>query len=247
MTEHSEYVVYVDESGDHGLSSMDPNYPMFVLAFCVFEKLEYARKVTPALQEFKFQHFGHDMIVLHERDIRKAEGVFNILLNADRRNQFMQDLNDIMVAAPMTVIAAAIHKDRFRKKHGADGHDLYHVAVTAGLQGLHRYLSERTTSECRTHVVFESRGKKEDDELELEFRRVCDGANSMSERLPFEIILANKQINSCGLQLADLVARPIGRKLLIPDQPNRAWDILESKVHANENEEIENEGLFVFP
>jgi hypothetical protein len=29
----SDYIVYVDESGDHGLVSVDPEYPVFVLAF----------------------------------------------------------------------------------------------------------------------------------------------------------------------------------------------------------------------
>ncbi len=40
----SSFVVYVDESGDHSLESVDPNYPVFVLAFCVFHKGHYAQK-----------------------------------------------------------------------------------------------------------------------------------------------------------------------------------------------------------
>lgn len=32
----SDYVVYVDESGDHSLASIDPDYPVFVLALCIF-------------------------------------------------------------------------------------------------------------------------------------------------------------------------------------------------------------------
>ena len=34
----SDYVVYVDESGDHSLERIDPDYPVFVLALCVFHK-----------------------------------------------------------------------------------------------------------------------------------------------------------------------------------------------------------------
>lgn len=34
--------MYVDESGDHSLQSIDDNYPMFVLAFCVFHKRHYS-------------------------------------------------------------------------------------------------------------------------------------------------------------------------------------------------------------
>ena len=29
---YSDYIVYVDESGDHGLKTIDENYPVFVLA-----------------------------------------------------------------------------------------------------------------------------------------------------------------------------------------------------------------------
>ena len=33
----SDYIVYVDESGDHSLTSINPQNPVFVLVFCVFE------------------------------------------------------------------------------------------------------------------------------------------------------------------------------------------------------------------
>ena len=36
MQQFSDFMVYVDESGDHSLTSIDKNYPIFVLAFCVF-------------------------------------------------------------------------------------------------------------------------------------------------------------------------------------------------------------------
>ena len=85
----SDYVVYVDESGDHGLASMDSTYPVFVLAFCVFEKSKYIHQITPQLQEFKFRYFGHDMVVLHEHEIRKPKGPFTILFDADVRERFM--------------------------------------------------------------------------------------------------------------------------------------------------------------
>jgi hypothetical protein len=36
----SRYIVFVDEAGDHG--PVSPEFPVFVLAFCIFDKLEYA-------------------------------------------------------------------------------------------------------------------------------------------------------------------------------------------------------------
>ncbi len=82
--EQSDYIVYVDESGDHGLAQPDPTYPIFVLAFCVFRKDHYCNSVVPSVQRLKFGHFGHDQIVLHEREIRKGTGNFAVLSTKEK-------------------------------------------------------------------------------------------------------------------------------------------------------------------
>lgn len=84
----------------------------------------------------------------------------------------------------------------------------------------------------KTHIVVECRGKSEDKELELAFRRVCDGKNRLKRPLPLEILFSDKKALSPGLQLADLVARPIGLRVLRPTQPNRAFDVLEKKFYC---------------
>jgi hypothetical protein len=61
----SDYVIYVDESGDHSLASIDADYPLFVLSFCIFRKADYMNVVVPKLQDFKFRWFGHDLVILH--------------------------------------------------------------------------------------------------------------------------------------------------------------------------------------
>ena len=61
--EFSEYLVFVDESGDHGLVSIDPMYPVFVLAFCIVRKEDYVVAITPAMQKFKLKYFGHEEVV----------------------------------------------------------------------------------------------------------------------------------------------------------------------------------------
>lgn len=62
-TEFSVYLVFVDESGDHGLETIDQGYPVFVLAFCIIKKTDYTGVLVPALQNFKFKHFGHNQII----------------------------------------------------------------------------------------------------------------------------------------------------------------------------------------
>lgn len=242
----SEHIVFVDESGDHSLESIDPQYPMFVLAFCVFRKEDYALQVCPSVIQFKCKHFGHDCIVLHEREIRKTQGAFRFLLDPARRVPFYDDLNTLVEEAPFTIIATAIRKDRLVDRYSSP-YNPYHLALGFGLERL-RHCLRWTAGEAITHVVAECRGAKEDAELELEFRRVCDGDNALNQRLPFEIVFLNKKGNSSGLQLADLVAHPIGRKLLKPAQPNRAYDILGAKLRKNPwTGQTEGWGLKVFP
>lgn len=84
--EHSDYIVSVDESGDHSLISIDEGYPVFVLSFCVFQKNHYSHAITPALRMLKFDTFGHDMVVLHEQDIRKKTGAFHQWVKKDVRS-----------------------------------------------------------------------------------------------------------------------------------------------------------------
>jgi len=59
--------------------------------------------------------------------------------------------------------------------------------------------------------------------------------------------MISKASNSTGLQIADLVARPVRIKVLRPDQADRAYDILAKKFRRNPAGEIKNWGLKVVP
>lgn len=250
-SKYSNYVVYVDESGDHGMESPDPTYPVFVLALCVFHKRHYCEKVVPALEKFKFNHFGHDLVVLHEHEIRKEKGAFTFFANRQHKNDFLSGLTSIIETCNFILISCAIDKLVLKAKGGISPNP-YHLALGFCLETLYEFLQEKNQDSVLTHVIVECRGKKEDNELELEFRRMCDGANRLNKPLPFDIVFADKKVNSSGLQLADLVARPIGLHVLRPAQANRAFDALKSKFYCSGGREkagtgFENWGLKVFP
>ena len=69
MPEFSDYLVYVDESGDHGLARMDPAYPMFVLAFCLVSKADYAGRICPDLSRLR-ELTGYEPTVSLEEGVR---------------------------------------------------------------------------------------------------------------------------------------------------------------------------------
>jgi len=243
---YSDYIIYADESGDHSLTSVDQQYPLFVLAVCIVSKRDYAELITPAVQELKFDFFGHDMVVLHEADIRKAREEFRVLLNANVRERFMTRLGALIEASPFTIISTVISKERLRQQYAVPDNP-YHLALTFCLERAHRYLAAVGQGDRITHAVFECRGKKEDAELELEFRRICDGANYGHQQFPFKIVMADKKVNSVGLQLADMVARPIGLHVLRPDQENRAYEILEPKIYRSAAGNVMGYGQKCFP
>ncbi len=246
MEDTSKYIVYVDESGDHGMISIDSGYPIFVLAFCIFKKTEYSNVLIPALQNFKFRHFGHDQVILHEVDIRRDRGDFTFLKTREKKEAFLSELSDIVNAIPFTLVTTVIRKERYKQRyHTLD--NPYHIALGFGLERVFYYLRANGGHEGKTHVIVEKRGKKEDAELELEFRRVCDGGNYEGTQLPFEIVFADKRSNSSGLQLADLVARPVGMKILRPEQQNRAYEIIEKKFYRNNSGYYQGCGLKCFP
>jgi len=223
--EFSDYIVYVDESGDHSLKSIDPEYPVFVLAFCIFHKTHYSEDVVSDLQKFKFKHFGHDSVVLHEHEIRKEKGDFSRLFkNKADKTRFLEELTSIINDNNFILTCCVIDKLRL-KKQGGSSDNPYHLALEFGLEKISHFLEEKGQHTLLTHIIVEQRGPKEDAELELEFRRLC----SATQQAPFDIKFVNKKANSAGLQLADLIARPVGRHILKPDQTNRAFEALKPK------------------
>ncbi len=239
------HVVFVDESGDHSLESINPEWPLFVLSFCVFPVEVYVREVTPAIRQLKFDFFGHDLVVLHEHDIRKKKGHF-ARLNKEAREAFLDRLTELIAGTDMTLIAVVIDKQRHAARYSRPIHP-YHLAMQFGLERVSAFLDQQVESDRDTWIICEARGPKEDAALELEFRRVCDGANRQQRKLPFQLLVADKKTNSEGLQLADLTARPAGLAVLRPDQPNRAWDVMKRKLYAGRHQCITGNGLKVFP
>lgn len=240
----SDFVIYLDESGDHSLQKVDKNYPIFVLTLCLFRKAQYISKVVPAFQKLKFKYFGHDMVVFHEREIRKSEGYFHILSKTPIRENFHRDLSGLIQEAPIRIISSTIDKRLISEKQIYNDNP-YNLALKNCLHLAHSFMAETKQDGRVTHLVCESRGRKEDKDLELSFRRICPGLDLFNE-LPFDIVFADKKVNSIGLQIADLTARPIGRNYLNDAEPNRAYEVLRQKFTITENGFVGGSGRGVF-
>lgn len=232
----SDYIVFADESGDHGLVTIDPQFPVFAPVFCVFEKRCYVDEAEPAFRRLKFKWFGHDAAVLHEREIRKQMPPFDFLRrDAETREAFMADVNAIMADAPFHAYVSVIDKEKLRQRY-AQPHNPYDIAMLFCLETLSNRLVADGQRGRVTHVLFEGRGRTEDAQLELEFLRVVANGRQWGwrsvdvARTPLKPVFAPKAANLAGHQLTDLIARPLALRALRPDQPNRAAELVANRV-----------------
>ncbi len=232
----SKYLVFVDEAGDHNLKKWDPDFPVFVLAFCIMEKGHYCDYVLPAINKLKLKYFNKTNIILHERDIRKQQECFSCLTDKTIQNEFMRDLTQIMINTQFTVISCVIDKPKFKAKYVKPSHP-YHLAAKMCFDRLAYFLQENDEQKYTT-VTFEARGASEDREL----KEALNNYNS-----DFEINIIPKSNNCVGLQFADLIARPIGRHIIKPEQVNRSYNIIKNKFRTDSNGDFIGRGLKIFP
>ena len=225
-TDFSEYIIFADESGDHGMTTINPENPVFVLAFCIFRKADYISIVKQVVAKLKIDFWGHDLVILHNHEIRKSAGEFVFLFNEEKRRIFLHSLNEMIRNIPFLIAATAIDK-RYLRTH-PDSSNPYLLALGSCLEQTFDFLQERQQLQQTTHVIVESRGKPEDRDLGLAFQQIA--AQKLPERYPLNIKFANKQTNSSGLQIADLVAHPIARHIIKRNQPNKAFDIVKEKL-----------------
>ena len=135
----SDYIIYVDESGDH--NPVQPNssyYPIFSLAFCIFKKSDYLDLIVPKFKDLKFRWFGHDAFVFHEREIRKRVKPFNRITPKDKNDSFMIELNHLMAEAQMTIVASVIDKNKL-----SGSVDPYALALRFCLESVMLFLKEK--------------------------------------------------------------------------------------------------------
>lgn len=218
------------------MASIDPQFPVFALVFCLFEKARYVDEIEPAFRRLKFKYFGHDSVVLHEHDIRKQKSRFALLRNAEIREAFMADVTELMAAIPFQGYASIIDKNALKTRY-ADPWNPYEVAMQFCMEKISNRLVAHQQRRRLTHVLFEGRGKVEDSQLELEFRRIAANDRRWGwrqvdfSRAPLEPVFVPKAANLAGHQFTDLIARPLALRTVRPDQANRAYDVIRDRMN----------------
>ncbi|HRH31022.1 MAG TPA: DUF3800 domain-containing protein, partial [Candidatus Paceibacterota bacterium] len=242
---------FLDETGDHGLTSIDERFPLFLLAGCLFSEESYT-KVSNELNQLKSDIFDSTDVILHSRDIRKCEGAFQVLFDLEIKKRFYERLNQILFEADFKIIAASIDKKKHLEKYGPSADDPYKISLSYILERLVFCTDNGKSTTNTVGITIERRGKKEDGQLLAHYNRVSDKGtfyvNSprfKSRVVSFEMKL--KRENILGLQIADLCAYPLARHMLNTGEPYIPYEIISKKLYCNSKGETNGYGLKSFP
>ena len=227
------YIMFMDESGDHSLSSIDENFPIFCLVGCIFESAYYHHIARPRVDAFKKRLCGSTQVILHSRDIRKWNGSFSFLHDPKKRGSFCQASNALVGQLDFTILAVVIQKRALLTQYGGAADHPYHLSLEFIVE---RYsLMMRRRGKKRTgYILAESRGRVEDRLLDEEYERLHEYGSAYQANLTniTGLWMRKKAENIVGLQIADLSAYPVAAKVLRPDKEQKAFDVLEGKLDA---------------
>jgi hypothetical protein len=211
--------IFIDEVGNHDLkSSDDPNHRYLGLTGVVMQ-LEYeSGEFTARLNETKQRIFGTKDIVLHRRDILNAKPPFEALSDRTTRTHFDELLLELLATASYRVFTVVIDKREHQRKYTVWRFHPYHYCLTVALE---RYVQLLSRLHQPGDVMVESRGKKENMQLENTYRHIYQkGADHVPGPI-FQQHLTSRQLkiqpktaNIAGLQMADLIANPSCRDLV---------------------------------
>lgn len=250
-TENKLCLLFLDESGHHGLRKINQEYPIFLLACCVFEEFYFKNTFIKKIEELKLKHFGSKDIILHSRDIRKWQKEFKCLGDVNKRLVFYKDLDNLIKNSEFSIIASAINKNKLIQQYGPRADNPYNISLSFILERSIFYTDNIKYSHIG--IIAESRGKKEDEQLYNQHQLILSNgthyitSTRFKEKIKFFKFI-DKNENNIGTQISDLIAYPIATKIIYPERVNLAFEVLENKIYRQFlGSDYLGYGLKIFP
>lgn len=217
------YRLYIDEVGNHDLSHPEDENERFLSLTGVIIDAEYClRSFNPSFEEIKRIFFAKDPdepIIFHRKDIMNKRPPFQALRDPYIEKRFNETLLSSLSNWEYQVITVVIDKKAHTKKYQVWHFHPYHYCLSVLLE---RYVLLLQRGGNTGDVMVESRGKIEDIKLEESFEGLYKRGTSNISMSKFQSYLTSsrlkikpKSANICGLQLADLLAHPSRREILI--------------------------------
>ena len=248
--------VYVDECGSHNMTSSDA-YQAFVLAAVIIPDDRH-RELDRKWKNWKKDYLGGSHKKAHEPDIRHRRKSFWCGGSEVAQDRAIAGLSRWLGRTDFAALACVINRPEYRAEVGAKALD-ESLPENVYMMSIH-FLAERVAlvlynqfQGATGRLVVESRGPMEDAKFQYEFTRLFfDGTSYVSatmfrHQLEPGIDFLTKEDNSTGLQLADLIARPCGEKVIDPQSTPDRWPDIREKLCPGEETAHSILGLKIVP
>lgn len=218
-----KFRLYIDESGNPDIASSDnPNHRFLSLTGVAIDLLYIQNTIAPELEELKktfFNSHPDDPIVLHRKDIMNKRHPFEALKDSSREQAFNDELLRLLAKWEYVVFSVVIDKKEQKDRYAVWKYDPYHYCLMLLIERYTFYLPDVGAI---GDVMAESRGGREDIRLKDSFSRLVTGGSDYVDVERFTRVLTSKQLkvkpksnNIAGLQIADLLAHPSRRDILL--------------------------------
>ena len=220
------YRIYIDEVGNHDMENADqPNHRFLSLTGVILESEYTLRVLQPEMDEIKrtfFQRDPDEPVIFHRKELVNRRFPFHPLRDPEVEQRFNATLLLALTRWDYQVITVVIDKREHRDRYQVWRHHPYHYCLQVLLERYVRFLSGNGN---RGDVLIESRGGKEDLKLKDSYARLYNNGDNYLPADQWQACLTScelkvkpKSANIAGLQLADLIAHPSRREVLIEHQ-----------------------------
>lgn len=209
-------VLFLDESGDHSLTSIDSQYPLFVLGGVIVDENYANGQMDAEVRKFKLDLFGREDICLHTADIVRATNGFEAMADPQFRARYYAELTELFGRLDFKVVACVVKKDAHLARYGMRAVDPYMLSLDILVE---RFTFELGPGDNGGYMIAERRDATLDHQLDLAWLNLKIQGTEFVKAIEIErriasLTLQDKKANLSGLQLADLVVTPVGRAVL---------------------------------
>jgi hypothetical protein len=215
--------MYVDEVGNHDMThAEDPNQRFLALTGIIVESEHLRWVIQPEMNHMKATFFPTDPdepVILHRKEMVNKKWPFRSLRDPAIEAHFNSELLAALQRWEYHAVTIVIDKLAHRDQYQVWRYHPYHYCLKAILE---RYVLFLHYSSHRGDMMVESRGGKEDRKLADSYARLYrDGTEHIPVRrwqarlTSKELKIKPKSANIAGLQLADLIAHPSRREILL--------------------------------
>lgn len=239
----------LDESGDHNLKQINPNYPIFVLAGVIVESDAAEDEMREGLEALKMEFFGNADFPLHTREMKRHLRAFHWLkYDAEMRNLFESRLNELMDSLNYTAVACVIDKRTYLERSAGSVRDPYLLGLGVLVE---QFCAVVGQVRAGGRIIAEARRPQLDRRLMEEWKalRIAGTGNlrgaTIRRRLTTLAIRPKTDLVP-SLEVADFVASPIGR-IATAKPVGKEWDVVRRKLRKGPDGAIEGFGIIRIP